>query len=81
MHGEGRVKGGNTVKNRLATFPSLAGTSLTKLALAGNNYCKLLLAREVWFVTSRLGTGKPLTIFYSAVRQKITGGGASGGAG
>jgi hypothetical protein len=26
-----------TVKNRLATFPSLAGMSLTKLSLGGNN--------------------------------------------
>jgi hypothetical protein len=40
-----------TVKKRLAVFPSPAGMTLTKLSLGGDNL--------------RLGTGKPLTFFYS----------------
>ncbi len=52
-------------KKELAIFPSPAGMSLTKLSLAGK---KLNYSRpgRVWSVTSRLGTGKRLTLFYSA---------------
>jgi hypothetical protein len=48
---------------------SPAGMSLTKLSLAGK---KLNYSRpgRVWSVTSRLGTGKRLTLFYSAVIRK-----------
>ncbi len=46
--------------------PSTDGMSLTKLSLAGSvaslNYSP---PGRVWFVTSRLGTGKLLTFFYS----------------
>ncbi len=51
-------------KKELAVFPSPAGMSLIKLFLAGNN---LVFSRpeRVWSVTSRLGTGKWLTLFYS----------------
>ncbi len=51
-------------KKRLAIFPSPAGMSLNKLSLAGNN---LIIPRRVCLVTSRLGTGKSLIFFYSAV--------------
>jgi hypothetical protein len=52
-------------KKELAVFPSPAGMSLIKLFLGGNN---LVFSRpeRVWSVTSRLGTGKWLTLFYSA---------------
>jgi hypothetical protein len=47
----------------LAVFPSPAGTSLTKLSLAGNN---LFPARESLVSDiPAAGTGKPLTFFYS----------------
>ncbi len=48
-------------KKELAIFPSPAGMSLTKLSLAGK---KLNYSRpgRVWSVTSRLGTGKRLTL-------------------
>jgi hypothetical protein len=51
-------------KKELAVFPSPAGMSLFKLFLGGNN---LVFSRpeRVWSVTSRLGTGKWLTLFYS----------------
>ncbi len=51
-------------KKELAVFPSPAGMSLIKLFLDGNN---LVFSRpeRVWSVTSRLGTGKWLTPFYS----------------
>jgi hypothetical protein len=51
-------------KKRLAKLPSPAGMSLTKLSLGGNN---LFFSRpeRVWSVTSRLGTGKWLTLFDS----------------
>ncbi len=51
-------------KKELAVFPSPAGMSLMKLFLDGNN---LVFSRRerVWSVTSRLGTGKWLTLFYS----------------
>ncbi len=51
-------------KKELAVFPSPAGMSLIKLFLGGNN---LVFSRpeRVWSVTSRLGTGKRLTLFYS----------------
>jgi hypothetical protein len=51
-------------KKELAVFPSPAGMSLIKLFLGGNN---LVFSRpeRVWSVTSRLGTGKWLTLFYS----------------
>jgi hypothetical protein len=51
-------------KKELAVFPSPAGMSLIKLFLGGNN---LVFSRpeRVWSVTSRLGTGKCLTLFYS----------------
>jgi hypothetical protein len=53
-------------KKDLAVFPSPAGMSLIKLFLGGNN---LVFSRpeRVWSVTSRLGTGKWLTLFYSVV--------------
>jgi hypothetical protein len=53
-------------KKELAVFPSPAGMSLIKLFLGGKN---LLFSRpeRVWSVTSRLGTGKWLTPFYSAL--------------
>jgi hypothetical protein len=58
-------------KKELAVFPSPAGMSLIKLFLGGNN---LVFSRpeRVWSVTSRLGTGKWLTLFYSAVFCKPT---------
>jgi hypothetical protein len=51
-------------KKELAIFPSPAGMSLIKLFLGGNN---LVFSRpeRVWSVTSRLGTVKWLTLFYS----------------
>jgi hypothetical protein len=51
-------------KKELAVFPSPAGMSLIKLFLGGKN---LVFSRpeRVWSVTSRLGTGKWLTPFYS----------------
>ncbi len=51
-------------KKELAVFPSPAGMSLIKLFLGGDN---LVFSRpeRVWSVTSRLGTGKWLTLFYS----------------
>jgi hypothetical protein len=51
-------------KKELAVFPSPAGMSLIKLFLGGNN---LVFSRpeRVWSVTSRLGTGKWPTLFYS----------------
>ena len=51
-------------KKGLAVFPSPAGMSLIKLFLGGNN---LVFSRpeRVWSVTSLLGTGKWLTLFYS----------------
>ncbi len=51
-------------KKKLAVFPSPAGMSLIKLFLGGNN---LVFSRpeRVWSVTSRLETGKWLTLFYS----------------
>ena len=53
-------------KKELAVFPSPAGMSLIKLFLGGNN---LVFSRpeRVWSVTSRLGTGKWLTLFYSVI--------------
>jgi hypothetical protein len=60
-------------KKELAIFPSPAGMSLTKLSLGGK---KLNFSRpgRVWSVTSRLGTGKRPTLFYSveAARQSNT---------
>ncbi len=57
-------------KKELAIFPSPAGMSLTKLSLAGK---KLNYSRpgRVWSVTSRLGTGKRLTIFYSVAKFTV----------
>jgi hypothetical protein len=53
-------------KKRLAVFLSLAGMSLTKLSLAENN--QIIPAQwRVWLATSRLGTGKWLTFFYSVL--------------
>ncbi len=51
-------------KKELAVFPSPAGMSQIKLFLGGNN---LVFSRpeRVWSVTSWLGTGKWLTLFYS----------------
>jgi hypothetical protein len=56
-------------KKELAIFPSPAGMSLTKLSLGGK---KLNYSRpgRVWSVTSRLGMGKRLTLFYSVCLQK-----------
>jgi hypothetical protein len=55
-------------KKELAVFPSPAGMSLIKLFLGGNN---LVFSRpeRVWSVTSRLGTGKWLTLFYSVTHK------------
>ncbi len=57
-------------KKELAIFPSPAGMSLTKLSLGGK---KLNYSRpgRVWSVTSRLGTGKRPTLFYSVDCSKI----------
>ncbi len=57
-------------KKGLAIFLSPAGMSLTKLSLAGKklNYSR---TGRVWSVTSRLGTGKRLTLFYSAFPPRI----------
>ncbi len=49
-------------KKRLATFPSPAGMSLSKLSLGGNNLIFPAQGR-VWYVTSRLGMGMSLTFF------------------
>ncbi len=56
-------------KKGLAVFPSQAGMSLTKLSLGGK---KLNYSRpgRVWSVTSRLGTGKRLTLFYSVTAER-----------
>jgi hypothetical protein len=51
-------------KKELAVFPSPAGMSLIKLFLGGNNLV-FSCPERVWSVTSRLGTGKWLTLFYS----------------
>jgi hypothetical protein len=51
-------------KKELAVFPSPAGMSLIKLFLGGNNLV-FSCPEIVWSVTSRLGTGKWLTLFYS----------------
>jgi hypothetical protein len=53
-----------TVKKSWPFFPSPAGISLTKLSLGGTklNYS---CPGRVWSVTSRLGTGKRPTPFYS----------------
>jgi hypothetical protein len=49
-----------TVK-MVGDFPVPAGMSRIKLCLAGN---KLIIpGQRVWFVTSRLGTGKLITFF------------------
>ncbi len=53
-----------TVKKGLTISPSPAGMSLS---LAGNNNSR---PGRVWLVTSRLGTGKSLTFFYSVVGMK-----------
>ncbi len=66
-------------EKRLSFSPSLAGMSLTKLSLAGNNLIIPAASRpgRVWLVTSRLGTGKTITFFtvyrcrYSLVRSCI----------
>jgi hypothetical protein len=42
--------------------------SLIKLFLGGNNLV-FSLPERVWSVTSRLGTGKWLTLFYSVAQQ------------
>ncbi len=52
-------------KKRLAIFPSSASMSLTKLSMAGYNLIDYSRPGRVWLVTSRLGTGKSLTYFYS----------------
>jgi hypothetical protein len=64
------LKGSIHCKKELAVFPSPAGMSLIKLFLGGNN---LVFSRpeRVWSVTSRLGTGKWLTLFYSVLYLEI----------
>jgi hypothetical protein len=59
-----------TVKKELAVFPSPAGMSLIKLFLGGNN---IVFSRpeRVWSVTSRLGTGKWLILFYSVWKLQV----------
>jgi hypothetical protein len=56
-------------EKELAVLPSPAGMSLIKLFLGGNN---LVFSRpeRVWSVTSRLGTGKRLTLFYSVGKEQ-----------
>ncbi len=49
-------------EKRLATFPSPAGMSLTKLSLAGNNQ---IIFRQGEFGDIPAEDGKSLTIFYS----------------
>ena len=62
---EGRgTKEGVHCKKELAIFPSPAGMSLTKLSL-GRKKLNYSRPGRVWSVTSRLGTGKRLTLFYS----------------
>ena len=51
-----------TVKKRFAVFPT--GMSLTKLP-PGQELLHYSRPGRVWLVTSRLGTGKSLTFFYS----------------
>ncbi len=51
-------------KKGLPVFPSPAGMSLTKPSLAGNNLFYSRPGRG-WLVSSRLGTGKTVTFFYS----------------
>jgi hypothetical protein len=57
-------------KKELAVFPSPAGMSLITLFLGGMD---LVFSRpeRVWSVTSRLGTGKWLTLFYSVVTSRL----------
>ncbi len=57
-------------KKVLAVLPSPAGMSLTKLSLGGK---KLNYSRpgRVWSVTSRLGTGKRLTLYYSVDLRNV----------
>jgi hypothetical protein len=59
-------------KKELAVFPPPAGMSLIKLFLGGNN---LVFSRpeRVWSVTSRLGTGKWLPLFYSVGAERVGG--------
>ncbi len=67
---EGGIKKGPLhCKKESAIFPSPAGMSLTKLSLGGK---KLNYSRpgRVWSVTSQLGTGKRLTLFYSVEVKK-----------
>jgi hypothetical protein len=52
----------------IAVFPSPAGMSLIKLFLGGNNLV-FFRPERVWSVTSRLGTGKWLTLFYSVAMK------------
>jgi hypothetical protein len=56
-------------KKELAVFPSPAGMSLIKLFLGGNNFV-FSRPERVWSVTSRLGTGKWLTLFYSVILSR-----------
>jgi hypothetical protein len=53
-------------KKRLSNFPSPARMSLTKLSLGGNNLIIPVKGEFDCFpVTSRMGTGKSITFFYS----------------
>jgi hypothetical protein len=56
-------------KKRFTSFPSPAGTSLTKLPLGRNNsvMTSLFPPRESLVVTSRLGTGNSRTFFLRCV--------------
>ncbi len=62
--GNKKVRRSVHCKKELAVFPSPAGMSLIKLFLGGNNL-GFSRPERVWSVTSRLGTGKWLTLFYS----------------
>jgi hypothetical protein len=58
-------------KKRFGIFPSPAGMPLTKLSLAGIQFNYFRPGR-VWLVTSRLGTGKSFTMFYSVLVYNCT---------
>ncbi len=55
-------------KKRIPIFPYLAGMSLTKHSMAGNNLIFTGRPWRVWLVTSRLGTGELLTFVLQCMR-------------
>ncbi len=70
MQGQPRPWWHNTVKKRFTSFPSPAGMSLTKLPLGRKNsvMTSLFPPRESLVVTSRLGTGKLRSFFFTVKR-------------